>query len=102
VPLADLFRRFDRETRLVLVGDAHMYPGEITDRFGAIDWTERNEQPGSAYLRRVRDHFRRCAWLNPMTEESWSAPSIRLIREIFPMYPLTVRGVEELARDLAK
>jgi uncharacterized protein with von Willebrand factor type A (vWA) domain len=102
IPLADLFRRFDRETRLVLVGDAHMYPGEITDRFGAIDWTERNEQPGAAYLRRIREHFRRCAWLNPMTKDAWSAPSIRLIKEIFPMYPLTVRGVEELARDLAK
>jgi uncharacterized protein with von Willebrand factor type A (vWA) domain len=102
IPLKDLFLRFDRETRLVLVGDAHMYPGEITDRFGAIDWTERNEQPGAVYLRRIREHFRRCAWLNPMGKESWSAPSIRLIREIFPMYPLTVQGVDELAKDLAK
>lgn len=102
IPLADLFRRFDRETRLVVVGDAHMYPGEITDRFGAIDWTERNEQPGAAYLRRVRDHFRHCAWLNPMGKSAWSAPSIRLIREIFTMYPLTVQGVEELAKDLSK
>jgi len=102
IPLKDLFRRFDRETRLVLVGDAHMYPGEITDRFGAIDWTERNEQPGAAYLERVRDHFRHCAWLNPMGEINWSAPSIRLIRGIFPMYPLTVQGVEDLAKDLSK
>ena len=102
IPLKDLFRRFDRETRLVLVGDAHMYPGEITDRFGAIDWTERNEQPGVVYLRRVREHFRRCAWLNPMGKETWSAPSVRLIREVFPMYPLTVQGVEELAKDLSK
>jgi uncharacterized protein with von Willebrand factor type A (vWA) domain len=102
IPLKDLFLRFDRETRLVLVGDAHMYPGEITDRFGAIDWTERNEQPGAVYLRRIREHFRRCAWLNPMRRESWSAPSIRLIRGIFPMYPLTVQGVDELAKDLAK
>ena len=78
-----------------------MYPGEITDRFGAIDWTERNERPGEDYLRRIRDHFRRCAWLNPMQQTSWSAPSTRLIREIFPMYPLTVQGVEELAGDLA-
>jgi uncharacterized protein with von Willebrand factor type A (vWA) domain len=101
IPLKDLFRRFDRETRLVLVGDAYMYPGELTDRFGAIDWTERNERPGEEYLRRVRDHFKRCAWLNPMQQDSWSAPSIRLIRQIFPMYPLTVQGVEELARDLA-
>ena len=101
IPLKDLFRRFDRETRLVLVGDAYMYPGELTDRFGAIDWTERNERPGEEYLRRVRDHFKRCAWLNPMQQDSWSAPSIRLIRQIFPMYPLTVQGVEELAGDLA-
>ena len=60
IPLAEFFRRFDRETRLVLVGDAYMYPGEITDRFGAVDWTERNERPGEDYLRRVREHFRHC------------------------------------------
>ena len=101
IPLYDLFRRFDRETRLVVVGDAYMYPGEITDRFGAIDWTERNERPGEEYLQRIRDHFKRCAWLNPMQQQSWSAPSTRLIQQIFTMYPLTVQGVEELARDLA-
>ena len=100
--LGELFRRYDRETRLVLVGDAYMYPGEITDRFGAVDWTERNERPGADYLERVREHFAHCAWLNPMAEESWGAPSIRLIRRIFPMYPLTVQGVEQLARDLAR
>jgi len=102
IPLADLFRRFDRETRLVLVGDAHMYPGEITDRFGAINWTERNERPGAVYLKRVRDHFRHCAWLNPMGRTAWSSPSVRLVREIFPMYPLTIHGVEELAKDLSR
>jgi uncharacterized protein with von Willebrand factor type A (vWA) domain len=102
IPLSDLFRRFDRSTRLVLVGDAFMDPGELTDRWGAIDWTERNEQPGLEYLRRVREHFRHCAWLNPMPEESWSAPSISLVRRVFPMYPLTVQGVDALARDLAR
>ncbi len=101
IPLADLFRRFDRETRLVLVGDAHMYPGEITDRYGSVNWTERNEQPGAVSLHRLRDHFTNCGWLNPMKRISWSAPSVRLIRETFPMYPLTVQGVEDLARDLS-
>ncbi len=102
IPLADFFRRFDRETRLVLVGDAYMYPGEITDRYGAVDWTERNERPGEDYLKRVCEHFKHVAWLNPMQKESWSAPSIRLIKRIFPMYALTVQGVEELARDLSR
>ena len=101
IPLRELFRRFDRDTRLVLVGDAYMYPGELTSRFGAVDWTERNERPGLEYLAMVRNHFTHCAWLNPMARDSWSAPSIRLVRKIFPMYPLTVEGVEELARDLA-
>ena len=102
IPLLDLFRRFDRETRLVIVGDAYMYPGELTDPFGAIDWTERNERAGEEYLQRIRDHFTNCAWLNPMREESWSAPSKRIIRRIFDMYPLTVQGVEELARELSQ
>ncbi len=101
IPLSELFRLYDRETRLVLVGDAHMYPGELTDRYGAINWTERNELPGAAYLERLRDHFKHCAWLNPMPERMWSAPSVRLIRRVFPMYPLTVHGVEELARALS-
>jgi len=102
IPLPDLFRRFDRETRLVLVGDAYMYPGELTDRYGAIDIMERNERPGLEYLARVRDHFRHAAWLNPMQQSTWSAPSIRLIRRVFPMYALTVDGVEQLARDLSR
>jgi len=101
ITLSDLFRRFDRETRLVMVGDAHMYPGEITDRYGAINWTERNEQPGMAYLQRLREHFKHCAWLNPMPDRMWSAPSIDMIRRVFPMYPLTVEGVDRIASDLS-
>lgn len=101
IPLSDFFRRFDRETRLVLVGDAYMYPGELTDRYGAIDYTERNELPGIAYLERIKSHFKYVAWLNPMPEGTWRAPSIRIVQRIFNMYPLTVDGVGELAKELS-
>jgi uncharacterized protein with von Willebrand factor type A (vWA) domain len=101
IPLSDLIRRFGRDTRLVIVGDAHMYPGELTDRWGAIQWTDRNEVPGIFHLRDLARHFRHAAWLNPLKERMWFAHSIRMIREIFPMYPLTVDGVESLACDLA-
>ena len=77
-------------------------PGALRGRSLYRGQTERNEQPGAVYLKRIREHFRRCAWLNPMEKGVWSAPSIRLIREIFPMYALTVQGVEELAKDLSK
>jgi uncharacterized protein with von Willebrand factor type A (vWA) domain len=100
--LHDLFRRFDRDTRLILVGDAHMYPGELTDRWGAIQWHDRNDVPGILHLKKIAEHFRRAAWLNPLNERMWFAPSIRMIRDLFPMYPLTLEGVERLACDLAR
>jgi uncharacterized protein with von Willebrand factor type A (vWA) domain len=101
VPLSELVHRFDRDTRLVLVGDAHMYPGELTERWGAINYSDHNDKPGLHYLGLLREHFTAAAWLNPMDERWWDAFSIRLIRQVFPMYSLTVQGVEELARDLA-
>lgn len=101
LPLHELFRKFDRETRLVFVGDAHMYPGELTQQHGAIYWYERNEKPGVHYLKQLQDHFKHTAWLNPMDERWWTAPSIRIVEQFFPMYPLTVEGVDRLAKDLS-
>ncbi len=102
IPLPRLFKRFDRETRLVLVGDAYMYPGELVERWGAIHVQDRNEVPGIERLAQLRDHFRRAAWLNPMQERLWVSPSVRMIRDLFPMVPLTLEGVERLAPDLAR
>ncbi|MCU0663276.1 MAG: VWA domain-containing protein [Myxococcota bacterium] len=102
IPLSELQHRFDRDTRLVLVGDAHMYPGELTQRWGALSYYDQNEKPGLAYLALLRDHFKAAAWLNPMDERWWEAPSTRLVRQVFPMYPLTVAGVADLVKNLAK
>jgi uncharacterized protein with von Willebrand factor type A (vWA) domain len=101
-PLFDVTRSWDRETRLVLVGDAYMYPGELLDPYGAIRWRHHNEEAGIEYLRKLADHFRHAAWLNPMDERFWGAPSVAMIRELFPMYPLTLDGVQRLASDLAR
>lgn len=100
IPTPELMKDFDPETRLVLVGDAYMYPGELTDRYGAIQWEDRNDIPGIVWLRRLVEHFRNSAWLNPMSGRIWHAPSISMIRRLFSMYPLTVEGVEDLAREL--
>jgi len=102
LPLHELMRHFDRDTRLVLVGDAYMYPGELTQPYGALRWDHRNEEPGLLHLERLADHFRHAAWLNPMHESVWDESSVAIVRRIFPMYPLTVEGVAALAKDLAK
>lgn len=91
----------DSRTRLIVVGDAYMYPGELIDRYGAIAWDDRNEEPGITWLRRLAEHFPRSAWLNPMPPWSWRAPSVGIVRKVFEMYPLTALGVERLAEDLA-
>jgi len=101
IPLHELLRRFGREVRLVLVGDAHMYPGELLDPGGSIHWWERNLEPGLHSLKKLQQHFRRCAWLNPMPERMWRAPSVSIVEQVFDMYPLTLEGVDRLARELA-
>ncbi len=35
-----------------------------------------------------------------MGRRIWHAPSIRLVRSVFPMVELTVEGIEELAGEL--
>jgi uncharacterized protein with von Willebrand factor type A (vWA) domain len=102
IPLHDLMHSFGREVRLVVVGDAHMYPGELVDRGGSIHWWDRNEEPGVTYLRRLVDHFRKVAWLNPMQERFWRSPSVNIVNQVFDMYPLTVDGVERLAVELSR
>jgi uncharacterized protein with von Willebrand factor type A (vWA) domain len=100
IPLERLLRDFDRGTRLVMVGDAYMYPGELLDKYGAIDWYQRNETPGIVWLERLAAHFRHRAWINPMGRRFWGATSIRLIGKLFPMVELTVDGIEQLAKEL--
>jgi len=100
IPTQNLIERLSPETRLVMVGDAYMYPGELTDRYGAIYWDDRNETPGINWLQRLAEHFKKCAWINPMGERMWHAPSVRMIGRIFPMMPLTVEGIESLANEL--
>jgi uncharacterized protein with von Willebrand factor type A (vWA) domain len=101
IPTPELLTKYDRETRLVILGDAYMYPGELTDRYGAVYWDDRNVTPGIEWLRRLDEHFKHVAWINPMSERMWHAPSVRLIRQIYNMLPLTVEGVELLAQELS-
>ena len=46
--------------KLLLVGDARMAPYELTDKFGAISYYERNETPGIVWLKRIAEHFSTC------------------------------------------
>jgi uncharacterized protein with von Willebrand factor type A (vWA) domain len=99
-PTAGVLKNLDGDYKVILVGDAYMAPSELMSVGGAIDYYYHNETPGYEWLSRIADHFRNCVWLNPLPQMAWVNHTIRTIGQIFPMYPLTLDGVEEAVGKL--
>jgi uncharacterized protein len=97
------FARFDPETRLVIVGDASMAPYELMSSDGSIYIGERSLLPSVDRLNFLRHVFRHSVWLNPRHEHEWRyVRTIQSLRQIFPMFQLTLDGLEKAVRYLMK
>lgn len=96
----ELLQTLGPEYKTVVVGDARMGQWELSERFGAINYYERNELPGILWLKRVFDRFTHSVWLNPEIEKFWIHPTVEAIGKVFPMYPLTVDGLGQAVRKL--
>ena len=55
----EILGRHQPETRLIIVGDAHMAPYELTSRYGAIDYWHQNEVDGHSWLNKLKTIFKR-------------------------------------------
>jgi uncharacterized protein len=103
VPVTELFRTYDAQWRVVLVGDASMSPYEIEKEGGCVEsW---NDEPGETWLRRLFAAYPRTAWLNPVAEQYWSGTaSIGMIRRLAAdrMYPLTLDGIDRAIKTLRR
>ena len=87
--------RLDPETRFVIVGDASMAPYELMATDGSIHIEERSMKPSYKRLQFIAETFPQSVWLNPKMEEEWPyTRTINMIREIFPMFELTIDGLE--------
>ncbi len=98
-----LMRTYGRDTKLVFVGDAMMSPYEILQPGGSVEHF--NQEAGRVWMERLVGHFRSAAWLNPSEERHWGhAQSIRLLRDVMQnrMFPLTLSGLDEMARELSR
>jgi uncharacterized protein with von Willebrand factor type A (vWA) domain len=99
----EVLRTYGPDWRLVLVGDATMGPYEISQPGGSVEhW---NEESGVVWLGRLTRHFRRAAWLNPVDRQHWRyTHSIGMMQGLMEnrMHPLTLAGLESMARELAK
>jgi len=88
--------RLDPETRIIIVGDASMAPYELMSTDGSIHLEERSGRPSYERLKFIAETFRYAIWLNPKMEIEWPyTRTIQAIREIFPMFELTLDGLEK-------
>ncbi len=90
------FDKLDPETRLIIVGDASMAPYELMSTDGSIYAFERSGRPSVEQLKFLAGYFRRAIWLNPIPDNQWQyTHSINVIRSIFPMFELSLDGLEK-------
>ncbi len=102
-PTADLLRTYNRDWRLILVGDATMSPYEILQPGGSVEY--HNEEPGAQWLQRLAQTFPKHAWINPEPQGAWGyRQSIAIIQQLVGqrMFPLTLAGLDAAMRLLSK
>ncbi|WP_425756832.1 vWA domain-containing protein [Ihubacter sp. rT4E-8] len=99
-----VFGNLDSEYKVIFVGDAAMSPYELLAAGGNQDWYSYNEEAGIIWLRKFLQHYKKCIWLNPMKKERWEwaygRKTISMVREVFPMFELTVDGLDKGIRSL--
>ena len=95
------FAGFDAQTRLVIVGDAAMAPYELMATDGSIHLEERSGKPSIECLKFLSRTFPHCVWLNPIPADRWYyTRTISVIGEIFPMFELSIDGLEKAVAHL--
>jgi uncharacterized protein with von Willebrand factor type A (vWA) domain len=93
--------RLDPDTRIIIVGDASMAPYELMATDGSIHLEERSGKPSYERLKFIAKSFRYAVWVNPKLQEEWHyTRTIGMVREILPMFELTLDGLEKTVRHL--
>jgi hypothetical protein len=99
----EILRTYNKDYKLIFVGDATMSPYEILQPGGSVEYN--NPEAGAVWLQRLTSAFPKCAWINPEPRGAWQyRHSIGIIQQLVhnQMYPLTLRGLDEAMRALSK
>ncbi|MEZ4828933.1 MAG: VWA domain-containing protein [Bacteroidia bacterium] len=101
IPTWQLLHTYNRDYKVIFVGDAAMSPIEIMYRGGSVEhW---NEEPGMVWLQRFKDQFPHMAWINPNPEYAWNYyKSTEILRKFtdFRMFPMTLEGIQLAMKSL--
>ena len=86
------------EYKVIFVGDGTMAPSELMSKGGNCYIGLYNEIPGIDWLKRFKNKYPKHVWLNPIHEEEWEyiygSKTIMKLGELFPMFELTLDGLE--------
>jgi uncharacterized protein with von Willebrand factor type A (vWA) domain len=102
IPTSKLIRDFDQDWKVIIIGDALMAPYELYNSFQFIYRLEKKGTPGIEWLKILNKHFKNAIWLNPIPKIQWQHQTVKAIMNIFPMFPLTIEGIEEGIKQLIK
>ncbi|MEM7371556.1 MAG: VWA domain-containing protein [Bacteroidota bacterium] len=101
IPTWELINKYNKDYKLIFVGDAAMSPIEISHKGGSVEhW---NEEPGMLWLMRMKDHFPNLVWINPNPEYHWPYfKSTEVIRKFtdMRMFPMTLEGIQLAMKSL--
>ena len=95
VPVSWVLSNIPPEYKVIFVGDAQMHPYELFDPFPVVK--EGEPESGLDCLRRFHNRYRHIVWLNPGDRPDWGeewTETYDAIDNLFPMFPLTVEGLE--------
>ena len=99
----DIIRKYNKDYKLIFIGDATMSPYEILQPGGSVEYN--NEEAGAEWLQRLTNAFPKFAWINPEPQGVWQyRQSISVVQQLMNqrMFPLTIKGLEEAMRLLSK
>lgn len=103
IPTWDIIRKYNKDYKLIFVGDATMSPYEILQPGGSVEYD--NEEAGAEWLQRLTHAFPHFVWINPEPAGLWPyRQSIGIIQQLMGgrMFPLTLKGLEDAMRLLSK
>ncbi len=98
-----MFRNLDKDFKVIIVGDAAMAPEELYAKDGNYRGPN-GGYSGHEWLMRLRRKYKRVVWMNPkmsLVPAPWREAETA-IKEIFPMLPLTVDGLDRGMEILMK
>ena len=87
--------------KVIFVGDAQMAPYELMGGYGQLEETE--PKCGMDWLKQFKSRYKNVIWLNPSQRPVWGqywCQTYDDIARVFPMFPLTVEGLEEGMKKL--